>query len=192
MRNSPWLHQSRSDSAQPIAWQRDPPSISKGEQDDMVDRISRPTESALYRQSLYWKLDSFMDRGRASWTKMNLFDDYQRCMWTPEGAVKNTCKIRPHEKVRLPNVTSRHLQTSQSVDSSTHGKAINVSSNNIGPHAGDNTSRHQTGCHPATFGLEGGRCQYGRRGDVGGYVGSYRHPPTALPMITDMRKSASI
>ncbi|XP_059163167.1 uncharacterized protein LOC131946425 [Physella acuta] len=106
MRNSPWIHQRGSDSAPPVSRPRDPPAISLSEQDEMVERVSRPTESALYRQSLYWKLDSYMDRGFHSWTKMDLFTDSKNSMYTPEGSIKKTCKIRPVQKVenRLPQL----------------------------------------------------------------------------------------
>lgn len=110
MRSSPWFHQRRSESAPPNQRPKEPPAISQKEQNEITERISKPTESALYRKSLYWKLDSFMERGFHSWSKMDLFDDCKRCMWTPEGTIKaNSCKIRPirtftpsHFNVSLP------------------------------------------------------------------------------------------
>lgn len=105
MRNSPWIQQPRSESAPPVHPVRDPPPISRKEQDEIIERLSRPTESALYRKSLCWKLDSFMDRGYHSWTKLDLFKDWKDCMWTPVGSLKTTYKLRPH---RLPGLTSGH------------------------------------------------------------------------------------
>ncbi|RUS90127.1 hypothetical protein EGW08_002094 [Elysia chlorotica] len=96
MRSSPWFHQRRSESAPPAQRPKEPPAMSQKEQEEITNRISKPTESALYRKSLYWKLDSFMDRGFHSWSKMDLFDDCKRCMWTHDGTIKNSsCKIRP-------------------------------------------------------------------------------------------------
>ncbi|XP_005110770.1 uncharacterized protein LOC101857753 [Aplysia californica] len=109
MRSTPWFHQRRSESAPPVERPREPPSISAKEQDEVTERLLRPTESALYRQSLYWKLDSFMDRGFHSWSKMDLFSDCKRCMWTPDGSIKRSCKIRPlrTSQVALPPLSGR-------------------------------------------------------------------------------------
>ncbi|KAH9510026.1 hypothetical protein Btru_044862 [Bulinus truncatus] len=107
MRNSPWIQQPRSESAPPIQYLRDPPAISKKEQDEITERVSKPTESALYRKSLCWKLDSFMDRGYHSWTKLNLFKDWKNCMWTPVGSIKTTYKLRPH---KLPVLNISHCE----------------------------------------------------------------------------------
>lgn len=100
MRDSPWYHQKRSESAPPANKVREPPTITAKEQNDITARLSRPTESALYRQSLFWKLDGFMDKGFHSWSKMDLFDDSKRCMWNKDGAIKRSCKIRPLIKGR--------------------------------------------------------------------------------------------
>ncbi|GFO06075.1 hypothetical protein PoB_003258000 [Plakobranchus ocellatus] len=95
MRSSPWFQPRRSESAPPTQRAREPPSISQKEQEEITERISRPTESALYRKSIFWKIDSFMDRGFHSWSKMDLFGDCKRCMWNQNGTVKASCKIRP-------------------------------------------------------------------------------------------------
>ena len=126
MRNSPWFHQRRSESAPPAQRPKEPPSISQKEQEEITERISKPTESALYRKSLYWKLDSFMERGFHSWSKMDLFDDYKRCMWTHDGTIKtSSCKIRPirtsgpsHLSVSLPPLAASDHRSTSSMDRS--------------------------------------------------------------------------
>jgi len=95
MRSTPWFQQPRSESAPPVQRPKEGSTVSAKDQEEITNRLMRPTESALYRQSLYWKLDSFMDRGFHSWSKMDLFSDSKRCMWTPHGSVKRSCKIRP-------------------------------------------------------------------------------------------------
>jgi len=104
MRSTPWFHPKRSDSAPPVKREREPPNITMKEQEETTERLLRPTESVLNRQSLYWKLDGYMDRGFHSWSKMDLFADCKRCMWTGQGRLKNSCKIRP-VNVTLPPLT---------------------------------------------------------------------------------------
>lgn len=120
MRSTPWFQPKRSDSAPPVKREKDPPNITMKEQDETTERLLRPTESVLNRQSLYWKLDSYMDRGFHSWSKMDLFADCKRCMWTGNGRLKKSCKIRP-VNVTLPpligqtsgDVTARSPATSR-------------------------------------------------------------------------------
>ncbi|GFR87668.1 hypothetical protein ElyMa_004229300 [Elysia marginata] len=137
MRSSPWYHQRRSESAPPNQRPKEPPTISQKQQDEITERISKPTESALYRKSLYWKLDSFMDRGFHSWSKMDLFDDCKRCMWTPDGTIKtNSCKIRP---IRT-STSSSHLNFSLPPLASSFDRRVNTSLDGL-PATGRTTSR---------------------------------------------------
>ncbi|XP_076467557.1 uncharacterized protein LOC143298564 [Babylonia areolata] len=93
---SPWFHRSRSDIAQPVSRPKAPSTMSVDEQEALSARLSQPTESARYRRALFWKLDGYTEGGRHAWSKMELFEDCKRCMWTPSGSIKVTsCKIRP-------------------------------------------------------------------------------------------------
>lgn len=129
MRSSPWLQQRRSESAPPAQRPRDPPSISAKDQDESTERLLRPTESALYRQSLYWKLDSFMDKGFHSWSKMDLFSDCKRCMWGPHGSIKSSCKIRPNDvtQIGLPPLSGQQCVVGDPIRSSLQTPLISTS-----------------------------------------------------------------
>ncbi|KAL8593841.1 hypothetical protein ACOMHN_065318 [Nucella lapillus] len=94
--NSPWTYPSRSESAPPVNRRKAPSSMSVDEQEALSARLSQPTESARFRRALFWKLDGYTDTGSHSWSKMELFEDCKKCMWTPTGSIKrSTCKIRP-------------------------------------------------------------------------------------------------
>ncbi|XP_048244000.1 uncharacterized protein LOC124114670 [Haliotis rufescens] len=69
--------------------------LSDEELDAINRRMCRPTEASKARQALFWKMDGFMDRGRCAWTKMAMFKDVKKTMWTNGGTIKKTCSIRP-------------------------------------------------------------------------------------------------
>ncbi|XP_076446464.1 uncharacterized protein LOC143283920 [Babylonia areolata] len=101
--SSPWFQQKRSDNTPTPPRPKPPSAMSVVEQEALSARLSKPTESARQRSALYWKMDGFMDTGRHSWNKMELFEDCKKCMWTPSGAIKrDTCKIRPTHVVPKP------------------------------------------------------------------------------------------
>ena len=73
--------------------------------DSLYDENRAVTDS-LYgvTDSLYEETRAVIDslyarcvlQGRHSWSKMELFEDCKKCLWTPSGSVKTTsCKIRP-------------------------------------------------------------------------------------------------
>lgn len=73
--------------------------MSEAEIDELNKRLLRPTTSSKAKGSPAWKLDqTFMEQGRHSWAKMELFEDCKKCMWTSGGAIKKSCKTRPTEK----------------------------------------------------------------------------------------------
>ena len=74
-------------------------SMSDQEISELTKRISRPTTSSQAKKTHSWKLENtFMEQGRHSWAKMELFEDCKKCMWTNSGTVKHSCKIRPVKK----------------------------------------------------------------------------------------------
>ncbi|XP_060078838.1 chitin deacetylase 7-like [Ylistrum balloti] len=73
--------------------------MTEAEQDELTRRVGRPTTSSRAKVSQTWKLENtFMENGRHSWSKMELFEDCKKCMWTEGGARKVSCKIRPLTK----------------------------------------------------------------------------------------------
>jgi len=100
--SSPWFQQRNTMGTQSTAAvQERPPSImTEAEQDEATRRLSRPTTSSMAKTSQAWKLENtFMDNGRHVWSKMELFTDCKKCMWSNDGGIKSTCKIRPLQKV---------------------------------------------------------------------------------------------
>ncbi|KAH3838373.1 uncharacterized protein LOC127879343 [Dreissena polymorpha] len=100
--SSPWFHQTGS--AHDIhahSGVKSPggSSMSEAEIEELNKRLLRPTTSSNAKRSPSWKLDqTFMEQGRHSWAKMELFEDCKKCLWTSGGAIKKSCKTRPTEK----------------------------------------------------------------------------------------------
>lgn len=109
--SSPWFHQTGS--AHDIhahSGVRSPSqsSMSEAEIEELNKRLLRPTTSSNAKKTQAWKLDNtFIEMGRHSWAKMELFEDCKKCMWTHDGTIKHSCKTRPIEKkmagTRNPN-----------------------------------------------------------------------------------------
>ncbi|KAL8612922.1 hypothetical protein ACOMHN_034999 [Nucella lapillus] len=98
--SSPWFQQKKSEGTSSATRPKAPSSMSVEEQEALSARLSKPTESARQRRALFWKMEGFMDTGRHSWNKMELFEDCKKCMWSPSGAIKReSCKIRPTKMV---------------------------------------------------------------------------------------------
>ncbi|KAK6172860.1 hypothetical protein SNE40_016434 [Patella caerulea] len=97
--NAPWFHQSQRRNPRPLEVSveniQDKLAKSENEVDAICSRVSRPTESSLCKRSLPVTLSSYMERGRHSWSKMELFSDVKKCMWSDSGEIKRTCKLRP-------------------------------------------------------------------------------------------------
>ncbi|KAL3878622.1 hypothetical protein ACJMK2_030992 [Sinanodonta woodiana] len=100
--SSPWFHQSSANQAIPPVVVRTPASqssMSEAEMEEINKRLSRPTTSSAAKISMSWKLqNTYMEKGRHSWEKMELFEDCKKCIWTKNGTVKPSCKIRPLKK----------------------------------------------------------------------------------------------
>lgn len=99
--SSPWFQQTGSAT---MLIPQGPRSASQGSMSDqeiteLTKRLSRPTTSSQAKKTQSWKLENnFMEQGRHSWAKMELFEDCKKCIWTNSGTVKHSCKIRPTEK----------------------------------------------------------------------------------------------
>ncbi|XP_059142524.1 uncharacterized protein LOC131930145 [Physella acuta] len=55
-------------------------------------RLSRPTVSSTQKVRKWYKGDTYVDKDSYSWRNLPLFDDHQRHLWTPEGAVRSSYK----------------------------------------------------------------------------------------------------
>ena len=100
--SSPWFHQTgtgndiHSHSGIKSPSQN---SMSEADIDELNKRLLRPTTSSNAKKAHSWKLENtFMDQGKHAWSKMELFEDCKKCMWTTGGTVKPSCKIRPMDK----------------------------------------------------------------------------------------------
>lgn len=96
--SSPWFQQTGSATMLQPHVVRSPSSNSMSDKEisELTTRVSRPTTSSQAKKTQSWKLqNNFMEQGRHSWAKMELFEDCKKCIWTPSGTVKHTCKIRP-------------------------------------------------------------------------------------------------
>lgn len=99
--SSPWFHQTGStyDIHAHSGVRSSQSSLSETEIQDLTKRLLRPTTSSNAKISQAWKLENaFMEQGRHSWTKMELFEDCKKCIWTNDGTIKRSCKTRPLEK----------------------------------------------------------------------------------------------
>lgn len=100
--SSPWFHQTGAGpDLHAHSGVRSPgtASLSESEIEELNKRLLRPTTSSNAKRTKAWKLDNtFMDQGRHSWAKMELFEDCKKCIWTRNGTIKHTCKTRPIEK----------------------------------------------------------------------------------------------
>lgn len=99
---SPWFQQRTplADQAEAVVVQERPAStMTEAEMDELTKRVGRPTTSSRAKISQSWKLDmSFVEKGRNSWSKMELFEDVKKCMWKENGVIKESCKVRPLQK----------------------------------------------------------------------------------------------
>ena len=97
--DSPWFEQA-GQAVAAVTTARSPSSTMKeSEMDDLLRRVGKPTLSSKAKVNQSWKLENtFMETGRHSWSKMELFEDVKKCMWTPSGGIKKSCKLRPFEE----------------------------------------------------------------------------------------------
>ncbi|XP_046544455.1 uncharacterized protein LOC124254656 [Haliotis rubra] len=58
--------------------------------DALTQRLMKPTRASQAKTSLHWKMDTYLDRGRHAWSKMELCEDNKKCLWTSNGTVKKT------------------------------------------------------------------------------------------------------
>lgn len=111
--SSPWFHQTgNGQDIHAHSGARSPgagSSMSEAEMEELNKRLLRPTTSSNAKKTKAWKLENtFMEQGRHSWAKMELFEDCKKCIWTNNGTIKHTCKTRPLEKktdgIRAPSL----------------------------------------------------------------------------------------
>lgn len=107
---SPWFQQRVGPPAPPVMVpERSPSTMTEAEQDELTRRVGRPTTSSRAKVSQTWKLENtFMENGRHSWAKMELFEDCKKCMWTEGGTRKPSCKIRPLNK-QTPRISETQV-----------------------------------------------------------------------------------
>ncbi|KAK3099899.1 hypothetical protein FSP39_011480 [Pinctada imbricata] len=98
---SPWFQQRNPLAAQAVAaipaTPRAPSNMTEAEVEKITERVGKPTRASRAKINQSWKLENtFMDSGRHSWAKMELYADCKKCMWRDNGSIKqNSCKIRP-------------------------------------------------------------------------------------------------
>lgn len=99
---SPWFQQRNpmvsqaATAAAATVPERAPSTMTEMEMEELNRRLLRPTTSSRAKVNQSWKLDNtFMDKDRHAWSKMELFEDCKKCMWTNQGTIKSSCKIRP-------------------------------------------------------------------------------------------------
>ena len=116
--SSPWFHQTGNvpdiHSHSAIRSAGAGSNMSEAEMLELNKRLLRPTTSSNAKKSKAWKLENtFMEQGRHSWSKMELFEDCKKCVWTNGGSIKHSCKTRPTEKKlageRAPSLWCRHV-----------------------------------------------------------------------------------
>lgn len=94
--DSPWFEQAGQAVAAVATARSTSSSMKESEMDELLKRVAKPTLSSKAKVNQSWKLEnSFMETGRHSWAKMELFEDVKKCMWTGSGGVKQSCKLRP-------------------------------------------------------------------------------------------------
>ncbi|XP_013087324.2 uncharacterized protein LOC106071705 [Biomphalaria glabrata] len=57
-----------------------------------VVHLARHTEASSQKTKKWYKGDNYVDKDSYSWRNMQLFDDFQRHLYTPEGAVRTSFK----------------------------------------------------------------------------------------------------
>ncbi|XP_063414081.1 uncharacterized protein LOC134696297 [Mytilus trossulus] len=97
--DSPWFEQVGQAVAAVTTARSTSSNMTETEMDDLLKRVAKPTLASKAKVNQSWKLEnSFMETGRHSWAKMELFEDVKKCMWTQGGGVKKACKLRPFEE----------------------------------------------------------------------------------------------
>ena len=97
---SPWFQQRNPLAVQAVAVLppgRPQNNMTEAEVEKITQRVGKPTRASRAKVNQTWKLENtFMDHGRHSWSKMDLYADCKKCMWKDNGSVKQqSCKIRP-------------------------------------------------------------------------------------------------